>query len=293
MIADHVHAEQFLGHGAAPAAGGALAWMLPMLVVVLPGVLYLVGVRRLRRGGRAWRNPRTASFGLGLTLAAVALSPPVEAAAVDARWHMAQHLLLGMYAPLALVLGAPATLLLSAVPVRSRRPASAVLRSRALHLLSHVATAAVLSVGGLYLLYLTPLYALTARSDLAHHLMHVHFLFAGYLFAWAVAGPDPAPRRPSTGLRIAVLIVAGGAHSVLAKVLYARAPELPPGGGHGTVEMQAAAQWMYYGGHLGDLLLLTALFGAWYARTGRRLPVAAATPWETRTQRRQEPVHTG
>jgi putative membrane protein len=34
---------------------------------------------------------------------------------------------------------------------------------------------------------------------------------------------------------------------------------------------------MYYGGHLADLALLTALFAAWYRRTGRRLPAAVPT----------------
>jgi putative membrane protein len=60
---------------------------------------------------------------------------------------MTQHLLLGMYAPLALVLGAPATLPLAALPVRARPRVAAVLRFRPLHALSHPATAAVLTVG--------------------------------------------------------------------------------------------------------------------------------------------------
>jgi putative membrane protein len=75
-----------------------------------------------------------------------------------------------------------------------------------------------------------------------HHPLHVHFLLAGYLFfAWAVAGPDPAP-RPGMGLRIAVVVAAGGAHSLLAKLLYSRAPALPSGGGHSTAEMELATR---------------------------------------------------
>jgi putative membrane protein len=258
--------------GAHPTGTAAGAWLLPALVATLPAVLYLAGVGRLHRGGRAWSSWRIASFGVGLILVAVAVSPAVEATAADARGHMVQHLLLGMFAPLALALGAPMTLLLTALPAHSRRRVAAVLRSRPLHALSHVATAAVLNVGGLYLLYLTPLYALTNRSEPVHHLLHVHLLLAGYLFAWAVAGPDPAPRRPGTGTRVAVVIAAGAAHSFLATLLYSRAAGLAVGGGHGALEIELAAQWMYYGGHLADLALLTALFAAWYRRTGRRLP---------------------
>jgi Cytochrome c oxidase caa3 assembly factor (Caa3_CtaG) len=43
-----------------------------------------------------------------------------------ARGHMTQHLLLGMYAPLALVLGAPAILLLAPLLVRARPRVDAV-----------------------------------------------------------------------------------------------------------------------------------------------------------------------
>lgn len=266
-------------HGGPQPGGTALgAWLLPILVATLPAALYLAGVGRLQRSGRTWGAWRTAGFGLGLTLVATAFSPAVEATAGDARGHMVQHLVLGMYAPLALALGAPMTLLLATLPQRARRQVAAVLRSRSLHALTHVATATVLSVGGLHLLYLTPLYALTTRSELAHHLLHVHLLLVGYLFTWAVAGPDPAPRRPGMAARIAAVIAAGGAHSFLARLLYSRAPQLPPGSGHGTVEMELAAQWMYYGGHLADLALLTALFAAWYRRTGRHLPTDSTAP---------------
>lgn len=264
-----------LAHGGSHGmASTAAAWLLPVLVAIVLGAGYLTGVARLRGSGRRWSGGRTASFLLGAVLVGAALSPAVEAG--TAVGHMAQHLLLGMFAPIALVLGAPATLLLTGLPVSARRPVAVVLRSRALHALSHVVTAAVLSVGGLYLLYLTPLYALSIRSEVVHHLLHVHFLLAGYLFAWAVAGPDPAPRRPSTAVRLAAVVVAGGFHAFLAKLLYSRAPVLPVGVGHDAAEVEAAAQLMYYGGHVADLLLLVALFAAWYRRTGRALAKAPA-----------------
>lgn len=256
-----------LAHGAAPA--DPAAWLLPLTLALVPALLYLAGVARLREHGRTWSPRRTASFLTGAGLLALAVSPVLEAAANDPRGHMAQHLLLGLYAPIALVLGAPATLVLSAVPVPLRQQVRTVLRSRLVHALSHIGTATVLSVGGLYVLYLTPLYALSTRSEPVHLAVHAHFLLAGYLFAWAVIGPDPAPRRPGTGVRIGVVIAAGGAHAFLATLLYSRAPALPPGSGHPAAEIEQAAQWMYYGGHLGDLLLLTALFAAWYRRAGR------------------------
>lgn len=264
-----------LGHGAV--ALPPAAWLLPAGLLAAGWGLYVAGVRRVRTGGRSWSAARTASALTGVLLVAAASSPVVEAAAGDARAHMVQHLLLGALGPLALVLGAPVTLLLSALPVPVRRPVRTVLRSRALHAVSHVGTAAALGVGGLYALYLTPLYALTTRSAAVHGLVHLHLLLAGCLYAWAVAGPDPAPRRPGTAVRVGAVVVAGGAHAFLAQLLYSRAPAWPPGGGHGAAEVQQAAQLMYYGGHLADLLLLTALFAAGYRRGGRG-PAAVPRP---------------
>lgn len=159
---------------------------------------------------------------------------------------MIQHLLLGMLAPLGLVLGAPATLLLRSVSVPTARRISAVLRHGVVRRITHPITALALDVGSLYLLYLTPLYALTRSHPLLHGAVHVHFLAARYLFAFSIAGPDPAPHRPHLRVRLAVLSGAIAAHSTLAKLMYAYG--LPRGAGHDPAQIQDAAQIMYYGG---------------------------------------------
>jgi len=81
---------------------------------------------------------RTAAFLAGCGLLAVALLPPVASfAGTDFRGHMVQHILLGMYAPLALALGAPVTLLLRALPPARARHLAGLLRSRPLRLATH------------------------------------------------------------------------------------------------------------------------------------------------------------
>lgn len=270
-----------------PAVAG---WGLTVLLVLAPAAGYLSAARARRAAGRRWPRGRAVSFLVGLVLVAVAVSPPMQALGHhDPRGHMIQHLLLGMFAPLALVLAAPVTLLLGSLPVARRRTVSAVLRSRVVHGLAHPATAGALDMGTLYLLYLTPLYAVAAHNAVVHQLVNVHFLLAGCLFAWSIAGPDPAPRRPGIGIRVAVLIVAGAAHGYLAKLLHARAAELPPGVVTDAERMQAAAQLMYYGGDLAELALAVALFAAWYRRrprpgTGRTAPrrdTSGSTPRST------------
>ncbi|MDQ3899187.1 MAG: cytochrome c oxidase assembly protein [Actinomycetota bacterium] len=264
------HAEQASGIDVLP-------WLLPALVATSSVCPYVAGALSYRRRRlRRWSGWRTTSWLIGTALLAVALSPVPEAVGDEARGHMLQHLLIGMFAPLGLVLAAPMTLFLGIVGTRQRRVIATMLRSRALHVLGHPVTAGLLNVGGMFALYLTPLFALSARHDIVHGLVHLHFLVAGYLFAWAIAGPDAAPRRPGLRTRVTVLLVAGAGHGYLAKVLYARAGELPPGSGFTVAEMEAGAQWMYYGGDIAEVLLAAALFAFWY-RSHRDRPAGPAT----------------
>ncbi|RKR90289.1 putative membrane protein [Micromonospora pisi] len=249
---------------------GGRGWLPIFAVVVLTGC-YLAAAGRARRTTAGWRPLRAASFVVGAGLLAVAFSPVVASAAHhDVRAHMVQHLLVGMYAPLALTLAAPMTLALRTLPGWGRRGVTSLLRSRVSHLLSRPVTVLLLNVGGLYVVYLTPLYVHARTNEALHIAVHVHLFLAGYLFAWFAAGPDPAPRRPSLSVRLSVLVLAAAAHAVLAKLLYARASHWPPGAALDPGNVRDAAQLMYYGGDLAELLLAVAVFTAWGRRRTRR-----------------------
>lgn len=234
---------------------------------------YLLGVRRQRRYRSGWRWWRLVSFTLGCGLVVLALSPEmIEWGHADLRGHMVQHLLLGMFAPIALMLGAPGTLLLRSVPVASARRIIAFAGTPPVRFLSHPVTALFLDIGALYLLYLTPLYSLSFSEPLFHVLLHLHFVLAGYLFSWSVAGPDPAPHRPGLRIRLIVLFMAIAAHSILGKLMYAHG--FPREAGHSLAEIEAAAQLMYYGGDLAELLLAIVFFAICY-RSQRSKPLGA------------------
>ncbi|MBM0274630.1 cytochrome c oxidase assembly protein [Micromonospora sp. STR1s_6] len=253
-----------LAHGGHPADGPGWLALLP---VVLLAVGYLLAAVRDPRG---WDHRRTAAWLAGCAVLAVALGPLAPLPG-DPRGHMAQHLLLGMLAPLGLVLGAPVTLLLHVASSPTRRRVGRLLRARPLHVIAHPVTAALLSTGGLALVLLTPLYAMAERQSALHHGVHLHYLAAGYLFAWSLAGPDPAPRRPGLAVRVGALLGAAAGHAVLAKYLYANAATLPPGlTDRDPAAFQSAAQLMYYGGDVAELLLATALFATWYRRRAPR-----------------------
>jgi putative membrane protein len=267
----------------------AVGWLLVALLVLVPSFAYLTAARARRGSGRTWPSWRAASFVIGLVLVAAVVSPALHTLGHhDPRGHMIQHLLLGMFAPLALVLAAPVTLLLGVLPVSRRGTARTLLHSRVLRGVAHPVTAAALDMGGLYLLYLSPLYTLTVANPLVHHLVSLHFLLAGYLFSWSIAGPDPAPCRPSIAIRAGVLIAAGAAHAYLAKLLYARAAEHLLESSHDLDGMQAAAQLMYYGGDLAELALATALFAMWYRS---RQPATRNAHHVSTSKTRRSPRH--
>ncbi len=236
----------------------------PLLVVLLALAYELLSLRF-----SPWRG---AAFAAGCTALLIGLALPVTTFA----GHMTQHVLIGMVAPLGLVLGAPVTLLLRVLPVPAARRLTRLLRSSPARVLTHPVTALVLTTGSLAALYLTPLYAYAG-----HPLVHLHLVLSGFLFAWAVAGADPAPHRPSVTVRLVVLGVAIAAHATLSQLLYAGAYVQIPAT---VADRQAGATIMYYAGDLAELLLAFAVVQS--RATGRRVAGAAwparVTAWPGR-----------
>jgi putative membrane protein len=131
-----------------------------------------------------------------------------------------------------------------------------VLRSRIARAVAHPVTALVLSTGGLVALYLTPLYARMLADPALHQAVTVHFVLSGCLFAWVVAGADPAPHRPTVPVRLLLLGVAIAVHATLSQLLYAGAYVQVPAA---VADRQAGATLMYYGGDVAEVLLALAV----------------------------------
>jgi putative membrane protein len=127
--------------------------------------------------------------------------------------------------------------------------------------------AALLDVGGLWLLYRTRLFAETEHNAFLHAVVHAHVVAAGLLFSFAVCQLDPVRRRWSLAVRGGALLAAGAAHAVLARLLYASPP---PGTAFTGDDLHTGARLMYYGGDLVEAALAVALGVAWYTTRERR-----------------------
>jgi putative membrane protein len=230
---------------------------------LVAAVLYTAGTVRLRRRGDAWPRSRDLSFtagALGVAVAALARLPGGEFTA-----HMLQHLILGMFAPLLLVLARPVTLALRALPPgRVRRGLVTQSRLAAFPLFPPVAAA--LDVGGMWILYRTRLFATTHDHPWLHGLVHLHVLMAGVVFSASICRLDPMRHRSSFTTRGATLVIAGTAHGVLAKSLWVTPPP-----GFAAPDLHTGAELMYYGGDVAEIALAVVMAAQWYAAGGRAL----------------------
>lgn len=178
------------------------------IVMLLLAASYAVGAIRLRLRGDRWPASRCVFWSLGILTVLAMTATGIDGYGMELfSVHMIQHMVLSMLAPIFLVLGAPITLALRALPAR---PAGTVsvrsilligLHSRPARFVAHPATALVLFLASLYGLYFTPLFDVLMSTMWGHNLMLLHFIAIGFLYFWCVLGVDPTPRRASRGLR--------------------------------------------------------------------------------------------
>jgi putative copper resistance protein D len=182
--------------------------------------VYVRWTLRLRRRGDAWPPARTISWCLGIVVLFWATNGGAAAYGhVLFSAHMVQHMVLAMVVPLFLVLAAPVTLLLRAVPARKddssgpREWVLALVHSAFGRFMANPVVAAVLFAGGMIVFYFTPLFELALTTYAGHLWMVVHFTLVGYLFANALIGVDPGPARPGYPLRLVLLFATMAFHA--------------------------------------------------------------------------------
>jgi cytochrome c oxidase assembly factor CtaG/putative copper export protein len=198
-------------------------WRLDWLwiAVALFGLVsYFLGVAKIYRRGDKWQWFRSVNWVIGLlVLTYITSGPPSVYGRILFSAHMVDHMALTMVAPIFLVLGAPVTLALRALPPRgdgSRGPREWLLvfvHSRFSQVVTHPLFAAANFAGSIVLFYYSDLFGFAMREHVGHELMIVHFLLTGYIFILSMIGSDPLPRRAPYPMRLLLLLATMGFHA--------------------------------------------------------------------------------
>lgn len=246
-----------------------IASALPQLLLAIPFVialgLYIIAAHR-SNSEKPWPLNRTVCGCIGVMSAVVAVAGPLASLAhTNFVAHMLSHLLLGMFAPLLLVLAAPMTLLLKTLSIPLARRTTRILKSWPSRLLTHPLFTALLNIGGLWLLYTTNLYSLMHESVVLYLFIHFHIFIAGYLFTLSFLYIDPVSHRFSYVYRSIILIISLAGHGILSKMIYVQPPD-----GVSLDQARLGAMLMYYGGDMIDLLLIVILCSHWFRATRPR-----------------------
>ncbi|MDH6623128.1 putative membrane protein [Streptomyces sp. LBL] len=269
--------------------GRGLQWSATdpfFLVACLVGLaLYGWGVVRLRRRGDAWPVGRTIAFVAGvLSIGLVMCTKLNDYGMVMFSVHMVQHMVISMLSPILILLGAPVTLALRALPTAGRGrkgPREALLmflHSRYMRIITHPAFTIPLFIASLYALYFTPIFDFLMGSRTGHIAMMVHFLAVGVVFFWPIMGVDPGPNRPGYLIRMLELFAGMPFHAFFGiALMMASTPMVetfknPPAslGIDALSDQNAAGGIAWAFSEIPSVLVLIALLFQWYRSEQRQ-----------------------
>ncbi|WP_028800378.1 cytochrome c oxidase assembly protein [Streptomyces sp. 142MFCol3.1] len=277
--------------------GRGLEWSADpfFLVACLVGLgLYGWGVLRLARRGDKWPVGRTVAFVVGvLTVMLVMCTGLNDYGMVMFSVHMVQHMVISMLSPILILLGAPITLALRALPVASTRGSKGprelllmFLHSRYMRIVTHPAFTIPLFIASLYALYFSPLFDFLMGSKAGHIAMMCHFLAVGLVFFWPIMGVDPGPHRPGHLMRMLELFAGMPFHAFFGIALMMASEPMvstykhPPAslGIDALADQSAAGGIAWAFSEIPSVLVLLALLFQWYRseqRQARRTDRAA------------------
>jgi cytochrome c oxidase assembly factor CtaG len=241
-----------------------------IVAVALPIAAYVFGLSRLWRAagpGRVVGVGEARTFGIGMTIMAVALVSPLAGAADrDLSAHMVQHvLLIGVVAPL-VALGAPFPTYLWVLPARARGQAITTWR-RAIATIggarwtTWLAAALVVHVAVMVGWHVPVLYDAAVDNGVVHGTEHLSFVVTSVVFWWVAMG---AGRRAAWGAGVMAAFLASLSGIALgAAMTFATRPwyRVYGTGLHALREQQIAGVAMWAFG--GIAALASAMFVLW------------------------------
>lgn len=243
-----------------------------LLLVLLLGGAYWLGLRRVRAAGGVWPVNRVVAFGAGVVLLGLLGCSFLGVYSGVLFWvRAAQNMLALMVVPLLLALGAPLTLVLGAVPGAVAGRLLAVGRGRVLHFLTFPLVMTLVLVGPLIVLYLSPLYEQSLRHAWVGFVVRLVLVGGGFLYFWTRVQLDPTPRGGSHVVSFAISITEAVADGALGVALWLGPAVAPayylalarPWGPSAYTDQVVGAGVLWIGGDVAGLPFLFVLFLRW------------------------------
>ncbi len=254
-------------------------WLFTTVAVIAVGV-YVGWVVRLHRRGDRWPWTRLVLWCAGwASFIYLVDGAPGIYGHVQFSVHMLEHMGLSTLVPILLVRGGVVTLALRALPSRKdgtlgpRELILATVHSRVTNVLANPIVAAILMLGSLIAFYFSPFFELALRTHTGHVLMTVHFMLTGYLFAWALIGIDPGPKRWPAPMRLGIMLITITFHAFFGVALMTGTTLLAPDFFTALqfmpdplLDQQRAGTVAWGSGEIPTLIMALMIAGEWYRR---------------------------
>ena len=248
----------------------------PIVVVAIAGCAYERGRRRLRAAldpGRVVSTGAVACWWAGLGVILLATISPIGGLDDELLTvHMAQHLLLGLIAPLLIVIGRPVVVMTRAVDRSTAHAVRQWLRPFGVGRIRRsapttLAAAVGFHVGSWWAWHVPVLFDLALHHELVHLLEHATLFASGAALWWAVLGPAWQRR---IGLTVAGLFGATVGTGMLAALMvlasqpiYSVSPDLAQWGLSAMSDQQLAGAVMWVPGGFIYLGAVSVLLVRW------------------------------
>jgi putative membrane protein len=276
------------GHLHPPGAAQWIHWWTfdPLVILGLGAatVIYVVGARRLYRMAGAGRRQlawRSAAYGAGIGVCALALLSPLDHASdVLFSAHMAQHELLMVVAAPLIALARPMAAMLWALPRRWRVRAGRAFQRpaplRAWHVLTSPVVALVLHGFTRWIWHVPYLFDAALADERIHAVQHLSFFLTAVLFWWALIHGRYG--KVGYGVGVAFVFVTVIHSGLLAAILaFADHPLYAPHaaataqwGVDALVDQERAGLLMWIPVGIIMMAIGLAIFAAWLGQASRR-----------------------
>ncbi|MBT4126903.1 MAG: cytochrome c oxidase assembly protein [Chloroflexi bacterium] len=258
----------------------------PAVIFLLLAAAYTIGTIRLAARSDSDQNfwlKVAASFS-AFALLAIALAGPLDYYSGELfAAHMAQHIVIAMFAAPLLLVARPMPAYIWALPRPLRIGAGTALTGsgivvRVLTLLTKPVVALPLFIGTLYGWHIPQAYNGSLENEWVHLFMHFTMFTTAILFWWPIVGPPPIRTQLNYPRRIVYLLLAVTPTALLAaiitltkSVLYDFYIDQPGHFTWSTMEDQrTGGLFMWIPGNFVYLATMTVLFFRWFAAEERK-----------------------